>query len=212
MSDDAAHQSRVPNVALEAEDLARADLYALIGSLFYTPPAKELLSNIASNVVICNDEPVTDFCHAWRALQHAAAQIDAEAVKDEFETAFIGTGRQPVMLYGSFYESGFLHEKPLVLLREDLTKMGIARRGDRHESEDHVSALCDVMRLLIAGDAETPPAALALQRDFFRRHIAPWYAKLDTALAGASQTHFYKHVARLMREFFALEDTAFDMG
>jgi len=212
MTDDAVHQSRVPNVALEAEDLARADLYALLGSLFYAPPPKEILSNIAANAVLCNDESVTDFCHAWRALQQAATQTDAEAVKDEFETAFIGTGRQPVMLYGSFYESGFLHEKPLVLLREDLTKMGIARRGDRHEPEDHVSALCDVMRLLIAGDAETPPAALSLQRDFFRSHIAPWYARLDTAIAGASQTHFYKHVARLMREFFALEDTAFDMG
>ena len=27
-----------PNVAPEAEDLARADLYALLGSLFYAPP------------------------------------------------------------------------------------------------------------------------------------------------------------------------------
>ena len=212
MSNDALPQSDASSMAIEAEDNARADMYALLGSLFYAPPSNELLSNIATNVVICNHEHVSDFCQAWRALQQAAAKIDAEAVKDEFEAAFIGTGRQPVMLYGSFYESGFLHEKPLVLLREDLTKMGIARRGDRHESEDHVSALCDVMRLLIAGDAGTPPAALALQRDFFRRHIAPWYARLDTALAGASQTHFYKHVARLMREFFVLEDTAFDMG
>ena len=205
-------KATLPNVALEAEDLARADLYALLGSLFYAPPPKELLSNIASTVVLCNDDPVTDFARRGVHCNMPPRKRDAEAVKDEFEAAFIGTGRQPVMLYGSFYESGFLHEKPLVLLREDLTKMGIARRGDRHESEDHVSALCDVMRLLIAGDAGTPPAALALQRDFFRRHIAPWYARLDTAIAGASQTHFYKHVARLMREFFALEDTAFDMG
>ena len=105
MSDDAAHQSHVQNVALEAEDLARADLYALLGSLFYAPPPKEILSNIAANAVLCNDESVTDFCHAWRALQQAAAQTDAEAVKDEFETAFIGTGRQPVMLYRLVYES-----------------------------------------------------------------------------------------------------------
>jgi TorA maturation chaperone TorD len=212
MSDDAPHQSRAPNVAVETEDIARADIYALLSSLFYAPPSKELLRIIATGSVICNDESVSDFCRAWRALQQAAAQADAEAVKDEFDTAFIGTGRQPVMLYGSFYEAGFLHEKPLALLREDLTKMGLARRGDRHESEDHVSALCDVMRLLISGDAGTPPAALVLQRDFFRRHIQPWYAQLCAAAINANQTHFYKHVAELLREFFAVENTAFDMS
>lgn len=212
MNDDAPHQSHAIDMVIDDEDNARAEMYALLGSLFYQPPSKSLLSIIATSAAICNDEQVSDFCLAWRALQQAAAQADAEAVKDEFEAAFIGTGRQPVMLYGSFYEAGFLHEKPLALLREDLTKMGIARRGDRHESEDHVSALCDVMRLLIAGDAGTPSAALVLQRDFFRRHIQPWHAQLGTAVIGASQTHFYKHVAQLMREFFAIENTAFDMG
>ena len=199
-------------MAIDDEDRARADMYALLSSLFYSPPSKQLLSNIATNVVLCNDEPVSDFCRAWRALQQAAAQIDAEAAKDEFETAFVGTGRQPVMLYGSFYEAGFLHEKPLAILREDLTKMGIARQGDRHESEDHVSALCDVMRLLIAGDAGMAPADLALQREFFRRHIQPWHTRLESAITDANQTDFYKVVARFMREFFTLETTAFDMG
>jgi TorA maturation chaperone TorD len=212
MSDDALHQTRAPSVALDDEDNARAHVYALLSNLFYAPPSKEFLHIIATGSVICNDEPVSDFCRAWRALQQAAAQADAEAVKDEFDAAFIGTGRQPVMLYGSFYEAGFLHEKPLALLREDLTKMRIARRGDRHESEDHVSALCDVMRFLIVGDAQTPPAALGTQRDFFRRHIQPWNAQLSSAVIGANQTRFYKHVAQLLRDFFAIENTAFDMG
>ena len=196
---------------LEPEDAARAEVYALLGSLFYQPASKELLRVIATGSGLCNDGADTEFCRAWRALQQAAAQVDAETVKDEFDTAFIGTGRQPVMLYGSFYLAGFLHEKPLAYLREDLTKMGVSRRGDRHESEDHVSALCDVMRFLIAGDADTPPAALELQREFFRRHIEPWYAQLSSAIIGANPTDFYKHVAHFMREFFAIENAAFDI-
>jgi TorA maturation chaperone TorD len=212
LNNDALPQSHAPGMPIDDEDNARADMYALLGSLFYAPPSKELLSNIATNVVICNHEHVSDFCQAWRAMQQAAAKFDAEAVKDEFEAAFIGTGRQPVMLYGSFYESGFLHEKPLAILREDLTKMGVARRGDRHESEDHVSALCDVMRLLIVGDAGKAPSALALQRDFFRRHIQPWHTRLASAITDANQTHFYKFVARFMHDFFMLETTAFDMS
>ncbi|MEO7725854.1 MAG: molecular chaperone TorD family protein, partial [Burkholderiales bacterium] len=102
--------------------------------------------------------------------------------------------------------------KPLAALRDTLIEMGFARRGDRHESEDHVSALCDVMRFLITGDAETPPAALGLQREFFRRHIAPWHALLTGAITGATQTSFYKHVAHVLREYFAIESAAFEMG
>ncbi len=209
--DDAPHKISM-SAELEESESARAEVYALLGSLFYQSPSKDLLRVIASGSGICNDEPVSDFCRAWRALQQAAAQTDAEAVKDEFDAAFIGTGRQPVMLYGSFYVAGFLHEKPLAYLRNDLAQMGFARRGDRHESEDHVSALCDVMRVLITGDAETPPAALDAQREFFRHHIQPWQAQVSTAIINANQTNFYKHVAQVLREFFVIEDAAFDMG
>src|SRR3990172_8406372 len=186
------------------EDRARAEIYALLGNLFYQPPTAELLESIATTKTICNDVLVSGFCGAWHALQQAAASADAEAVKDEFDTAFIGTGRQPVMLYGSFYLAGFLNEKPLAQLRDELTKMGLARSGNSHETEDHISALCDVMRFLIAGDQDTTPAALAAQRDFFQRHIHSWNTQLCDAVSGASQTHFYKHVALFAREFFAI--------
>ena len=132
-------------IGVTPEDRARAEVYALLGSLFYQSPSVELLSAIATTRAICNDDHIdvqgTEFCKAWRALQQAAADADAEAVKDEFDTAFIGTGRQPVMLYGSYYLAGFLNEKPLAQLRDELTKMGLARREDSHETEDHISAL-----------------------------------------------------------------------
>jgi TorA maturation chaperone TorD len=211
MSDDASHKAREINADLDPEEHARAEVYSLLSSLFYHPPSKELLEVIATDASICNDESDSDFCRALRALQQAAAHTDAEAIRGEFDIAFIGTGRQPVMLYGSFYEAGFLHEKPLAKLRDTLTQLGVARRGDRHESEDHVSALCDVMRFLISGDPVTPPASLDTQRDFFRRHIWPWHAQLSAAVIGAGQTDFYKHVALLLREFFVIENTAFDM-
>lgn len=212
MSNDALRHTGGEPSPLDDGDMARAEIYALLGSIFYQPPSEDLLGVIATGSVICNHHEDSDFCRAWRALQQAAATTDAEAVRDEFDATFIGTGRQPVMLYGSFYQAGFLHEKPLVLLREDLVNMGFARLGDRHESEDHVSALCDVMRFLIEGDAATPPAALALQRDFFRGHLQGWYPKLAAAVDSANQTIFYKHAAHVLREFFAIEATAFEMG
>lgn len=194
------------------EDQARAEIYALLGNLFYQPPSAELLETIATRLTLCNDDTDSGFCRAWRVLQQAAAAADAEAVKDEFDAAFIGTGRQPVMLYGSFYLAGFLNEKPLVQLRDELTKMGLERSGDSHETEDHISALCDVMRFLITGDQDTLPAALAVQRDFFRRQINSWNTQLCDAVIGANQTHFYKHVAQFTREFFAVENESFDIA
>jgi len=194
------------------EDQARAQIYALLGNLFYQPPSAELLETIATGQTLCNDGNDSGFCRAWRALQEAAANADAEAVREEFDTAFIGTGRQPVMLYGSFYLAGFLNEKPLVQLRDELTQKGLARSGDSHETEDHISALCDVMRFLIAGDPHTPPAELPVQRDFFRRHIHSWNTQLCAAVIDATQTHFYKHVAQFAREFFAIENESFDIA
>ena len=195
-----------------SEDQARAEIYALLSNLFYCPPPQYLLQAIATSQTMCNDDVDSGFCRAWRALQQAAASADVEAVKDEFNAAFIATGRQPVMLYGSFYLAGFLHEKPLAQLRDELAEMSLARHGDSHESEDHISALCDVMRFLIVGDHDTPPAALDAQRGFFLRHINSWSAQLCDAVTGASETRFYKHVAQFAREFFNLENEAFDIA
>jgi len=194
------------------EDLARAEVYALISTLLYQAPSNELLGAIASSNSLCNDDSVTEFCRAWRALQQAAARGDSDRIKDEFDTAFIGTGRQPVMLYGSFYVTGFLHDKPLARLREQLTQMSVKRQNGRHESEDHISALCDVMRFLIAGNSEALPASIDAQRQFFRQHIEQWYPQLCAAIDTATETQFYKHVANFMREFFVIEDAAFDIA
>jgi TorA maturation chaperone TorD len=209
MSLDAPHNESLDTSRVMPEDQARAEVYALLGNLFYQPPSATMLNTIATTKAICNDDSVSGFCGAWRALQKAAASADAEAVKDEFDTAFIGTGRQPVMLYGSFYLAGFLNEKPLAQLREELAKMGLVRSGNSHETEDHISALCDVMRFLIVGDHDTAPVALDVQRDFFLRYIHSWNTQLCAAVSGASQTHFYKHVAQLAREFFAVENESF---
>ena len=212
MTVDAPHNQNRVNGDVLPEDQARAEVYALLSNLFYQPPSKELLQGIATSNALCNDGVDSGYCRAWRALQQAAAESDAEVVKDEFDTAFIGTGRQPVMLYGSFYLAGFLNEKPLAQLRDELAEMSLARRGDRHESEDHISALCDVMRFLIVGDHDTPPAALEVQRDFFLRQIKSWNNQLCAAVSSADETRFYKHVAQLAREFFDIESASFDIA
>lgn len=194
------------------EDRARADVYALLAHLFYLPSSAGLLRSIADADIIDGAALQSPLAAAWGALQQAARNADPVAISEEYDNAFISVGRPPVFLYGSFYQAGFLMEKPLVRLRDDLARLGLARKHESNESEDHISALCDVMRFLIVGDDDTPPATVEVQREFFMRHIAPWYERLCAAIRGAEQTDFYKKVAAFAKEFFDLEVQAFEIA
>jgi TorA maturation chaperone TorD len=109
------------------------------------------------------------------------------------------------MLYACFHLSGRLNDRAVIALRDDLARLGISRRPAAGETEDHLSALCDVMRMLIAGAPGMAPAAPQDQHRFFQRHLQPWYGRVADAIEHAAETHFYKHVGRFARAFFDLE-------
>jgi TorA maturation chaperone TorD len=144
---------------------------------------------------------------AWQALCQAAAEADPEAVREEYDGAFVGTGKSPVTLYTTAYSIKYASEAPLAGLRGDLAALGLARREDAGEPEDHIAALCDVMRHLIAVQKRD----LAAQSIFFQRWIAPAVAPLCDATAADPTTSFYKAVARFAKAFFDIEQSAFEM-
>ena len=88
----------------------------------------------------------------WQALVAAANATTEEAAADEYDALFQGVGKPEIFLYGSFYLTGFLNERPLVQLRHDLRELGLTRDAARVETEDHVAFVFEVMRYLIAGD------------------------------------------------------------
>ena len=190
------------------EDLARADLYGLFAELFYAPPTVARLASI----VAARADDGTWLGVAWNALRDAARKATAEAARDDYERLFIGVGRPNVFLYGSYYLSGFLMEKPLVNLRADLHVLGLERSGGVVESEDHIAALCEVMRYLIAHDEPgAPPVPDEEQHRFFAAHIKPWSERLCDAIEAAEPGHFYRALGALARRFFDIESQAFEM-
>ena len=106
--------------------------------------------------------------------------------------------------------AGHLNEKPLVNIRKALEEFGLESAEEITETEDHLSALCEVMRYLIAGD-DVEIANLTNQRVFFNSHIRPWYDDLCDAIEGIPEMHLYHPVAVLTREFLAIEGQGFDM-
>ena len=194
------------------EDLARADLYGLIARLFHQPPDQELLNQIAASIpdgeeVQAEDAPLAK---VWHSVVAVAKNNPAKAWHDEFDLNFISVGRPNIILNGSFYMAGHLNEKPLVEIRRSLETFGLESAEEVTETEDHISALCEVMRYLIAGD-DVEISNLTNQRAFFNSHIRPWYDELCDAIEDIPEMHLYHPVAALTREFLAIEGQGFDM-
>ena len=108
-------------------------------------------------------------------LAAAASATDDRAANKEFFDLFIGLGRGELLPYASYYLTGFLHERPLARVREDLELLGIERAGPSREPEDHIAILLEVMAGLARGDFE---AEFAEQARFFERHLKPWAARM----------------------------------
>lgn len=187
------------------EEQARGNFYALLARLFYAPPDEALLKVLAaSDELDAEDEPLAA---PWRELIAACAVTEAEAVRWEYDAAFVGAGKTPVTLYAAAYSLRYTNETPLAALRGDLASLGLARREAAGEPEDHIAALCDVMRHLISD----PQRPLDEQQRFFDRWIRPNYEPLCAAIEKSEHTSFYRVVARLAKSFFSLEQAAFEM-
>lgn len=179
---------------LDDADLARADAYAVLAHLFFSPPQASVIEALRG---ARRDAGGDEVSAAWNAL--CAAAGDAGAIADEYAALFISVGKPEVSLYASWYLTGFLMEKPLALLRDDLQKLGLARQEQQQDPEDHMAGELEVMRhLIMRGDA-------AWQQCFFQQHLQPWYGDFCAALRAAEASVFYRAVARFMQTFLDME-------
>ena len=192
------------------EDQARADLYALIARLFYAGPDAALLAAIAGADEIAGEDETAPLAAAWRALGAAAAAMDAEAAREEYDSVFVGTGKAEITLYASHYLADSMQERVLVRLREALTEMGLAKYQAAAEYEDHFSALCEVMRHLIFFFG-SDDVAVQKQKSFFLGYLLPCYSVFCAAVMASPNTNFYKHVAVFTKAFLDVEVGSFEM-
>ena len=194
-----------------AEDLARADLYGLLATLFFEPPNQTLLDQIvASSKPKGGQAGEAPLEGVWMSLVEAAKNSKTADWKAEYDNSFLGVGKPNVFLYGSFYMAGHLHEKPLLEIRRSLQQFGLEGSDSISETEDHIATLFEVMRYLIAGE-DVEVSNLTNQRVFFNDHIRPWFDDLCDAIDADQEIHLYKSVSALTREFLAVEGQSFDM-
>jgi TorA maturation chaperone TorD len=189
------------DAALDEVEIARAREYALLATLLARPPNTSMLKQVAR---LRGD--ATALGEAHTGLAEAASRVDAAALEREFFDLFIGIGRGEFLPYASFYLTGFLNERPLARLREDLHGLEIERVDDQSEPEDHAAILCEIMAGLIDGPFAAAPD---VQGRMFQRHLAPWIGRFFADLEAARRADFYRHVARVGRLFIEIESQGF---
>lgn len=189
---------------IDALDIARAQEYALLATVLGRAPGADLLRRLAG---LCADSSPLGVAHA--ALAEAAGRATPEAVEREHFDLFIGLGRGELVPYGSYYLMGFLHERPLARLRDDLARLGIERAPGRAEPEDHAAILCEIMAGLVDGRLLAPRGA---DRALFEAHLAPWMERFFADLERADTAEFYRTIGVLGRVFMAVEAEAFALS
>ncbi|SRR5579885_282943 len=185
-------------------DAARASEYVLLSTLLLRAPSERLIKRIAG---LRADASPLGLLHA--ELADAADRFKLEDIELEFFNIFVGIGRGELLPYASYYLTGFLHERPLARLREDLAALGIERAEDMYEPEDHIGILFEVMGGLAS---KRLPAPEGSDRKIFEKHLKPWAARFFSDLEHTKSAKFYRAVGRLGRTFMEIEAEAFALG
>lgn len=182
--------------------LWRAQTYALLARLLSAAPDQDLIDSLLNIEVT---EPESPMGKQWRQLILAAKQIDIATIDDEYQALFIGVTHGELTPYGSYYQTGFLMEEPLAVLRTDLAQLGLERQDDTTEPEDHIAAQCDVMRLILMAQG-TP---VVTDQAFFTQHLKPWAVTFFQDLSQAKQATFYQTVGQFGEQFMQMETSTY---
>ena len=199
--------------AVSGEDMLRANVYGLLARLLTSPPSDETLEIVRG---LADADDGTEMGTALANLGSLAARTPRAQAEDEFTRLFFGFGAGgEITPTASFYQTGFINDKPLANLRQDLLEMGIAVSGLNKEPEDHIAFLCEVMHGLITGglgSRNQKGIGLDRQKSFFQRHLAAWAARLFGDLEGADAAVLYMPVGTVGKLFMAVEAEAFEMA
>jgi TorA maturation chaperone TorD len=198
-----APEAAAPSVAPEEE--LRAQLYRLLAFHLSDPLEDDDVRAAAG--LVGNDTPLG---HAVSRFAEAAAQASPAALREQFQDLFIGVGRGQFVPYGSYYLTGFLHEKPLAKLRQDMQRLGLVRNAGVAEPEDHISSVLEAMAGLIDG-AYGAPLPLADQKRFFDAHVGSWAPYFFRDLEACDASPFYAAIGHIGRAFMEIERKAFEI-
>jgi len=190
---------------INEEDQLRVDMYSFLANLFRSEPDTELINQIKS--LESDESPIGK---SIKTLSKLASSLDLPTIRDEYIRIFVGVGRGEILPFASYYLTGFLKDKPLAKLRQDMEKIGIKLEDNVKEPEDHIASIFDMMAGLIVGKFNKK-FSIAEQRDFFNKHLAPWVDLLMRDIESSKIAVFYSPIGTIGKEFMEIERASFSM-
>jgi TorA maturation chaperone TorD len=199
----------------------REDYYGLFVSLFWREPPGDLITGLGRGLqqrIDAAQGEVPDMAAGWRGVQAFLGSLPddqvGEAVRDEYTRLFLGPPHPLLNLYESFYLTGHVLDRPLAVLRGDLTALGIAKDPAYAEPEDFLAFELDIMRRLIRRQADAPDGDgearwISAQATFLKRHLLVWAPTAAADLAGARSGVFYRALGLLLGGFLDFERRLF---
>ncbi len=190
---------------IDNEDQLRADMYSFLASLLRAEPNEDLVKQLTN--LESDDSPIGK---SIKTLSKLSSSLDLPTIRDEYVRIFIGVGRGEILPFASYYLTGFLKDKPLAKLRNDMKEIGIELAENVKEPEDHISSLFDMMSGLILGKFNKK-FSIGEQKDFFNKHLNPWVDLLMRDIESSKIAVFYSPVGTIGREFIEIERSSFSM-
>ena len=105
---------------IDNEDQLRADMYSFLASLLRIEPNAQLVNQLTN--LESDDSPIGK---SIKTLSKLASSLDLPTIRDEYVRIFVGVGRGEILPFASYYLTGFLKDKPLAKLRNDMKEIGI---------------------------------------------------------------------------------------
>ncbi len=198
----------IQQTEIDDEQQIRGAAWGLLAALLRKPPNSDLLKQAAGLAVEGGPVEGDNLSETMHALGEAAATADSAQLEEEYNNLFIGLGRGELNPYGSWYMTGFLMEKPLADLREDMAELGFERNPEYSEPEDHIASTLEIYSAMILYDSWGGDQ----QKDFFERHMQPWIARFFSDLEKAKTAAFFRAVARFATELYKLERQYLDIA
>ncbi len=190
---------------VSSEDKLRTQMYRMLANFLSNPPDKITLQ--AASDLQAEQGEIGDAISNFAKI---AARTVTETAETEYHDLFIGVTRGELLPFGSYYQTGFLNEKPLANLRADMSRLGIERSLNSQDPEDHIASLFEMMAGLIDGTFGES-LSLAEQKHFFNKHIDSWASHFFSDLEGAKKSVLYAPIGTIGRLFMDIERDAFKM-
>jgi len=190
---------------VSAEDVLRAQIYRLLAGFLSQSPTD---TSIKTASKLSGD--TGEFGLAISNFAKIAGRTDQAIADVEYHDLFIGVTRGELLPYGSYYQTGFLNEKPLANLRADMAEKNIERVVGLKEPEDHIASVLEIMAGLIEG-SYNDPLPLSDQKKFFEKHVNSWVGIFFSDLEKAKKSVLYAPLGTIGRLFMKIEQDAFEM-